>query len=135
MWSIKSRGLTRGRGITENVHLQWIYTMHKCAGVHNAMTTITNSEHRASEQHVDLRTSRSHRDFRDLGQIQEWFSDHEPFELYEYKLRSLSSGLTTTENDGINCHNTEEAGWKIQEHLNNINALEASIKKVNKWNL
>ena len=36
--------------------------MHKCAGVHNAMTTITNSEHGNSEQHVDFRTSRSHCD-------------------------------------------------------------------------
>ena len=32
MRSIKSRGgLTRGRGITESVGLQWIYSMHKCA--------------------------------------------------------------------------------------------------------
>ena len=130
MQSIKScGGLTRGRGMTESVRLQWIYTMHKCAGVHNAMTTITNSEHRTSEQHVDLGTSRSHRDFRDLGKIQEWFSHHEPFNLSEHKLRSLSSGLTTTDGDGINCHNAEEVRRKIQEHLNNINVLEASIKK------
>ena len=122
MRSIKSRGgITRGRGITETVRLQWIYSMHKCAGIHNAMTTITNSEHRTSEQHVDLGTSRSNRDFRDLSKIQEWFNHH--------KLRSLSSGLTATDGDGINCHNTEEVGRKIQKHLDNISVLEASIKK------
>ena len=103
--------------------------MQKCAGIHNAMTTITNSEHRTSEQLVDLGISRSHRDFRDLGKIQEWFNHHEPFNVSERKLRSLSSGLTTTDDDGINCHNTEEVGRKIQEHLDNINVLEASIKK------
>ena len=93
MRSIKSHGgFTRGRGMTESVRLQWIYTIHKCAGVHNAMTTVTNYEHRTSEQHIDLRTSRSHRDFRDLGKIQEWFNHHKPFNLSEHKLRSLSSG-------------------------------------------
>ena len=40
MRSIKSRGgLTRGRGVTKTVRLQWIYSMHKCAAVHDAITT------------------------------------------------------------------------------------------------
>ena len=76
-----------------------------------------------------MRTSRSHRDFRDLGKIQEWFNHHKPFNLSEHKLRSLSSGLTITDGNGINCHNTEEVRRKIQENLDNINVLEASIKK------
>ena len=60
MRSIKSRGgLTRGRGITEYVRLKWIYSMHKCAGIHDAMTIITNTKHKTSEQHVDLSLSRS----------------------------------------------------------------------------
>ena len=54
MRSIKSRGgLTRGRGIIESVSLQWIYSMHKCAGIHDAMTPITNTKHKTSKQHVD----------------------------------------------------------------------------------
>ena len=115
--------------MTDSVRLQWIYSMHKCARVHNAMTTITNSEHRTSEQHVDLGTSRSYRDFIDLGKIQEWFDHHEPFNVNEHKLQSLSSGLTAADGDIINCHNTEEVGRKIQKHLDNIKILEASIKK------
>ena len=72
MRSIKSRGgLTRGRGVTETVRLQWIYSMHKCAGVHDAMTTATNLKHRTSEQHVELGTSRSKCDYEDLMKIQE----------------------------------------------------------------
>ena len=77
--------------MTDSVRLLWIYSMYKCAGVHNAMTTITNSENRISEQHVDLGTSRSCRDFIDLGKIQEWFDHHESFNVNEHKLRSLSS--------------------------------------------
>ena len=64
MRSIKSRGgLTRGRGMTETVRLQWIYSMHKCAGVHDAMTTITNLKHNTSYQHVEQGISRSKYDF------------------------------------------------------------------------
>jgi len=44
MRSIKSRGgLTRGRGITESVCLQWILSMHKCAGVHDYIYLISIS--------------------------------------------------------------------------------------------
>ena len=74
MQSIKSRGgLTRGRGMTETVHLQWIYSMHKCAGVRDAMTAITNLKHNTSDQHVELGISRCKHDFKDLCSIQEWF--------------------------------------------------------------
>ena len=31
--------------MTEAVCLQWIYSMHECAGVHNAMTTLTGLQH------------------------------------------------------------------------------------------
>ena len=80
MRSIKSRGgLTRGRGVTETVRLQWIYSLHKCAGVHDAMTTITNLKHKTSDQHVELGISRRKRDFEDLNRIQEWFNQYEPF--------------------------------------------------------
>ena len=72
MRSIKSRGgLTRGRGLTESVRMQRIYSMHKCAGVHEAMTTLKNLKHMTSEQHIELGFSRSKRDFQDLSKIQE----------------------------------------------------------------
>ena len=74
MRSIKSRGgLTRGRGVAETVRLQWIYSMHKCAAVHDAMTTVTDLKHMTSEQHVEFGTSRSTCDYEDLIKIQDWF--------------------------------------------------------------
>ena len=116
MRSIKRRGgLTRGRGITETVRLQWIYTMHKCAGIHEAMTSMTEMKNKTSEQHIELGTSRSNRDYQDLNNIQEWFDQHEPFGLNEHILRSLSSGLTATNGDGINCDKTEAVGANIQQ--------------------
>ena len=130
MRSIKSRGgLTRGTGLTESVCQQWIYSMHRCAGVHEAMTTLTNLKHMTSEQHIELGISRSRRDFKDLSKIQEWFDQHEPFDLNEPRLRSLSSGLTAADGDGINCDRTEVVGAKIQKSLDNMTVLEASIRR------
>ena len=115
--------------MTETVLLQWIYSLHKCAGVHDAMTTITNLKHKTSEQHVELGISRSKHDFEDLNRIQEWFNQHEPFDLSENRLRSLSSGLTATDSDGVNCDKTEEVGSKIQRQLDNVCVIDASIKR------
>jgi len=85
MKSIKSRGeLISGRGLTETVHLQWVYSMHKCAAVHRSMTTLTGLNHHKSNQHIDLGTSRSNRDFYDLNTIQQCFDQHEPFDLTEH---------------------------------------------------
>ena len=67
MPSIKScGGLSRERGITESVRLQWTYSMHKCTGIHDAMTTMTNLKNKASEQHIELGSSRCKCDFQDL---------------------------------------------------------------------
>ena len=130
MRSIKSRGgLTRGRGITETVCLQWIYSMHKCAGVHDAMTTITNLKHRTSEQHIEFGTSRSKHDYEDLRKIQKWFNQYEPFNPNQPKLCSLSSGLTAADDDGVNCDQTEQVGARIHKQLDRVSVIDASIKR------
>ena len=55
MRAAKSRGgLTGGRGMTEAVHMSWIYSMHKCAEVDNAMKSLNNLQHQTSEQHVEI---------------------------------------------------------------------------------
>ena len=73
-------GLTRGRGITESFHLQWIFSIHKCAGIHDVLIAMTDMKVTASEQHIELGKSRCKRDFQDLLIIQEWFDQHEPFD-------------------------------------------------------
>ena len=130
MKSIKSRGgLTSGKGLTETVCLQWVYSMHKCAAIHSSMTTLTGLNHHTSDQHVDLGTSRSNRDFHDLNGVQQWFDQHEPFDLTEERLRSLSSGLIAADDDHINCEKVEEIGAKIQEKLDGLRIPDASIKR------
>ena len=54
--------------MTETAHLQWIYSMHKCAGVHDAMTTTTSLKHNTSDQGPD---------------------QHEPFDINEPRLHKV----------------------------------------------
>ena len=46
-WSYKKRG----RGMTESVRQQWVYSMHACAAIHDAMTSLTGKHHTTSHQH------------------------------------------------------------------------------------
>ena len=49
MRSLKSRGgLTRGIGVTESVRIMWTNNIHRCADMHNAMTTLTGHQHKTS---------------------------------------------------------------------------------------
>ena len=55
MRTIKSHsGLTRSRGMTESVCILWVYSMHKCAGIHEAMSQLTQLYSSTSEQHVEF---------------------------------------------------------------------------------
>ena len=130
MRSIKSRGgLTRGRGMTETVRLVWIHSMHRCGDIHNAMTVLTGAQHRTSEQHIELGESRIRRDNADLEKIKSWFDQYNPFQVNEPNLRSLTSGLTSSDEDQINCDNAELVGYRIQKSLDNVSIDSASIKR------
>jgi len=130
MRSIKSLGgLTRGRGITEGVRHMWIHSMHRCASIHNAMTTLTNLHFNSSEQHVELGTARRNRDYNDLTLIANWLDQHNPFDFDNLKLRSLSTGITAEDGDGINCDLAEESGEAIHMKLDNLSIADATIKR------
>ena len=63
MRSLKTRGgLTRGRGMSENVMLTWIHTMHIGAQIHIAMAEITET----SNQYAELGSNRIKRHNEDL---------------------------------------------------------------------
>lgn len=128
MRSLKSRGgLTRGRGITESVRQQWIYSMHNCASVHLAMTTLTGIQNITSEQHVELGKSRCERDDKDCERILHWFDDHDPFDSEINILRSLSTGLNA--DDSTNCDRVDEIGQDIQRKMDNCSFTDATVKR------
>ena len=95
MRSLKTRGgLTRGKGMTENVILTWVHTIHTCAQGHNAMTQLTGNHHKTSNQHAELGASRIKRLSDDLEKIKLWIENHNPFDDNKPLLRSIATGLT-----------------------------------------
>ena len=124
-----SRGLTRGRGMTESIRHQWVCRMHHCA-LHEAMSRLTNRYHLTNIQHVDLGKSRSTQDTKDMVKLLEWFDQHDP--VY-FEVSPLSSGLTATDEDMVNCDQAEEADEKIQKSLDSVVVTSAKIKKIGPW--
>ena len=130
MRALKSRGgLSRGRGVTESVRLLWVNSMHRCAGIHNAMCSLTGEDRKSSEQHVELGSSRILRDNLDLDKIIKWFHQHNPFDINERNLKCLSTGLTAADDQTINCDNAEQVGLAIQQSLDGLCVEDASIKR------
>ena len=97
-----------------------MYNMHKCADVHEAMTDVTGLVHRTSDQHVELGSTRCNRDVGDLNTILKWLAQHNLFDIQRPELRSLSSGLTASDGDGVNCDEVEEVGFLLQGKLDDV---------------
>ena len=92
-------------------------------------SNLTDHHHTTSDQHVELAKSRCERDLTDFEKILQWFETRDPFNMELPMLRSLTTGLTATDEDGINCDQTEEVGEKIQQSLNGVILTRAKIKR------
>jgi hypothetical protein len=134
MRSIHSRGgLTHGRGFTESVRQTWIDTMHYCATVHGAITSLTNLEHCTSDsQHVELGQPRLARDQKDLSKLLDLFRANSPFQRSDRRLHSLSTGLLVREDDHVNCDTAEAVGAKIQSGIDRVKFNSVVMKKINR---
>ena len=103
--------------------------MHRCASIHQAMTSLTGLPHNSSEQHAEMGNSRSSRECRDLYKPIEWFDTNDPFDVSNVKLRSLASGFTARDSDDINCDSAEAIGSKIMKGMDNVGVLDVVLKK------
>ena len=79
---------------------------------------------------MDMVRARSNNDWRDMIKIMEGFVVHDPFDGTVPQLRSLASGLTACEEDGINCDETEKVGEAIQRSMDGKSVSEATMKEV-----
>ena len=87
--------------MSRSVRILWVYIMHKCASIQNAMSDLTNLKQIRSEQHVELGKSRIQRDFKDLSAMMSWLSVHNPIDETNNSLRSMSSGVTAVNGTGL----------------------------------
>ena len=75
-----------------------------------------------------MSVTRRKRDNDDLRKIYAWFNKHDPFDSNN-SLRILSSGLTATEKDNINCDDAESVGKNIHADLGNACVENAKIRR------
>ena len=68
-----SRGLTRGRDMTESVMSRWVLGVSGYSEITQRVETFTTGE-----QHVELRMSRKLRDNREVDTLLQWLSVHSP---------------------------------------------------------
>ena len=118
MRSVKTQGgLTRGRGMSENVCHMWVLSLNDTAQVHEVMTEVFGLATKSSEQHAEMGKTRGLRDHSDCQKFFEWLQRINPFMYDDECLHSLSLGLVSDGKDGINCERSEELGHIIQEKL------------------
>jgi hypothetical protein len=96
------------------------------------MSTLTGAQHKTSEQHIELGESRIRRDNVDLKKLMSWFNQYNPFTTNDTKLRSLSSGLTASDDDHINYDEPETIGLPMHHSLDNISVTSATLKRNDK---
>ena len=77
-------------------------------------------------------STRCNRDDGDLNTILKWLAKHSPFDMQRPELTSLSSGLTASDGDGVNCDEVEEVGLLLQGKLDEVKYHEASFKRTEK---
>jgi hypothetical protein len=109
-------------------HSVWVSTMHQCAAVHLALSSLTGLHHTVQE-HVDIRFSRASRDCTDMQKLLDWLDGHDPFQMPDDKLYSLSSGLVA--NDEVTCDTAEELGALINQRLDGLRFDDIVLKRSN----
>ena len=128
--AIKVRGgLTTGRGFTEAVRTTWVYSLYRNASLTAAVNDLTKIRCEASESHIDTTASRVSRDYNDVCKLLAWFKDHDPFDITDDSLRSLSTGLCSSNKDGVNCDEAKTIGEQMQREMNGKIFSEVSLKR------
>ena len=131
MRAMKSQGgVTRGRGLTESVLIQWVMSSQACLELRSGLEKFTGVHRNTSEQHVDLRESRRKKDGQHLAIFISWLNDHDPFDCSQDGLRSLSTG--TTGDSETNCDRAVIEGKKSMQRMVGQTYGEVKMKRTEK---
>ena len=114
----------------EGVRSVWVSSMHECATVYLAMSSMTGTNP-TNPDHVDVGAARNARDQKDLFKMMDYLEVNSPFIYCDSRLCSLSSGATACDGDGVNCDNTEEVGSDIMRALDGVKWSDIHFKKSN----
>nr|CAD7421106.1 unnamed protein product [Timema poppensis] len=112
--AIKTDG---GRGFTDSTLAKGILAIPQSVPICSALENFCGIRNIASEQHVELRSSRQSRDDRDRQTFSSWFNVHRPF---AYRLPTELIGLLTglVGDKFVNCDKTLEIGLEFMKNMN-----------------
>ena len=109
--------------MSDSVLSVWVSTMHQCAAVHLALTSLTGLHHTVVvcslvsfgrrltvQEHIDLGFSRTSRDCNNMQKLLDWFDGHDPFQIPHNMVC----------NEKVTCDTAEELGAIINEHLDGV---------------
>jgi len=131
MRALKGRGgITHGRGATDSVRTTWVSTVHKTAAIKTALAQFTDLEYQHDAvQHPELGKSRTARDNSDLAKVTDFLRLHNPFDVTDNRLRSVTSGIVAAESDNVTCDSSEEVGAKILKKMDGLKYKEVVLKR------
>lgn len=121
-----SGGLTKGRGITDNVLTRWTMSMVFLQNVFEQVENFCGVSSATTEQHINMRSSRVTRDNADVEKLDLWFAEHPPFPEGT-ELLSISTGVVG--NSTINCHLAGEIGAQMISRVVGLNSNYVKFKR------
>ena len=113
MRSVKTTGgMTRGKGMTECQHVQWLLSMPSCAAMNVAMQTFCGTDFHTSSQHKEMGKSRMERDYKDSQTFLSFLTERNPF-FEDSLLRNIETGVTA--DASVNTYKAKEIGnnWLV----------------------
>ena len=96
-----------------------VHTDHQCAVIHETMSKVAQGISKSSDHYeIKMGKIRKARDFDDLSTIQNWFTQHNPFNENITRFKSISTGICSDKS--VNCDETEIVGKRIQQELDGM---------------
>ena len=131
MKQIKGRGgQTRGKGLTVSVRSMWLECLSESSDIYAAMSELTGLRSSVNDQRVEMRPSRTHRDWSDMSTLTAYVSNNCPFRFSDNsRLISLSLGVVASPDDKVSCDCAEEIGWDIHKQLDSRKFTLAKLHK------
>jgi len=122
-----NRGLTRGRGLTEQQCLIWLLSMPACAETNHSMQELTGVQFNSGEQNKDMSKARQARDVKDTMTTLSTLAAHNPFSPDSDSLRNVMNGVNA--DSRVNADAAKCIGEKILSSMNGTSPTDYTFKR------
>ena len=121
-----SGGLTRVRVITELERAKWVLSMPACAQVNTAVQEVTGTRRLTSDQHVEMGSTRSAKDTKDMMVLTTYLQERNPF-AEDLILRNIVTSVVA--DVSVHVNNAKEVGHAILKAMEGHTAADLVLRK------